>query len=144
MIETRLEIRRVLGAVLGVALLAGGCVTGFEREPSRYSQTRIRLEEANFETTRVHVTGEATRHYIFFIGYKGPPDTNSAAWAAMRKAANIEEKAARFVNVTEERTHRSLFAPFYYKKVYTVSADVIEFTGPSTRYGPAGAAEADR
>jgi hypothetical protein len=114
-------------SLLVLAAVAPGCVTGSDRSSARTSLTQIELRESNFETSDVHVVGEATRQYVFFIGVEGPPDTMSAAWERMREQAGIEGEAAQFVNVTEERTYRWMFLPFYYRKVYTVSADVIRF-----------------
>ena len=120
-------------AVLALALTAG-CVFGRDPGPRRTSETNIELSHANFVNSKVHVVGEVTKHYVFFIGVAGPPDVHTAAWEAVRESAEMEGRAAQFVNVTQEQSTRWFLPPFYYQKVFTVSADVVRFKTP--RPGP--------
>ena len=115
-----------LMSLIAVMALAG-CTTSWGRGAVRADQTVVELNRANFETTVVHAVGQAKRDYMFWIPIGGPPDVGSAAWSRLKANAGIDGQPAQVVNVTEQRTERYVFLPFYYQVVHTVSADAIRF-----------------
>jgi len=112
---------------LSIVVFVPSCIVAWKEAPVHTNETDLVLRQGNFVTSKVHAVGSATRRFVFFTGVAGPPDTLSAAWKAMKESAEIEGKAAQFVNVTEQRTTRWMVVPFYYQVTYTVSADVIAF-----------------
>ncbi len=88
--------------------------------------THVQLAGNNYKTLE-RVTGSAEVEYVLFVGGMKKRQLYENAYADMVKNANLMTSSKALVNIVTE-DHVGGVPPFYYKRVITVSAHVIEFT----------------
>lgn len=117
--------------VLALSLIAVGCNLHNFEQTSRYAETKLVLDSANFETEVAHAEGEASCFYILLsIPLCKNQNIATIAWNRMRDQAQMEGKSAQFVNVFEDHSVRWNFLSIFYLEYYSVSANVIVYKQP--------------
>ena len=88
--------------------------------------TQVHLSKNNYKVVE-KVTGSAEVDYVLFIGGLNQRQLFENAYADMVDKANLMSGSKALINVVTE-SYIGGVPPFYYKRVITVSAYVIEFT----------------
>jgi hypothetical protein len=110
-----------------LALLLNSCgVSNAIVLNANQNTTVVELGEANFRNVG-KVSGQAEARYVFLIGGLKKRQLYNNAYAAMLDQAELTSGPRTVVNVVTEEHFRG-FAPFYIKRVITVSGMVVEFT----------------
>lgn len=87
--------------------------------------THVQLSENNFRVVD-KVTGSAESTYVLFFGGLNKTQLYENAYSSMMDKANLMNESKTIINpVTEE--YLGGVPPFYYKRIITVHAHVIEF-----------------
>lgn len=87
--------------------------------------TEVHLSQNNYKVIG-QVSGSSEVSYVLTIGGMKKKQLYENAYSQMMKNANLINGSKAIINVTTEE-HFSGFAPFYVKRIITVSAQVIEF-----------------
>jgi hypothetical protein len=88
--------------------------------------TQVHLSGNNFKVIE-RVSGNSETSYVFALGGIKRTQLYENAYADMLKKANLLNSSKVIINIITEE-HISGFAPFYVKRIITVSAQVVEFT----------------
>lgn len=88
--------------------------------------TEVHLTGNNFKVID-QVSGSSETSYVFAIGGINKRQLYQNAYSAMMKNANLINGSKAIINVMTEE-HVSGFAPFFVRRIITVSAQVVEFT----------------
>jgi hypothetical protein len=115
-------IKRLLQCLL-LASLATGCgnTGGF----TKTNETRTNLTSNNYRIIMVGVAGEDDGFRVFGLGTRAK---FSAALAQIREQAQIKDRSRALINITEDDDWYNV--GIVAGETLTVTADVIEFTGP--------------
>jgi len=88
--------------------------------------TEVHLSENNFKVID-QVSGSSEASYVLAIGGINKKQLYENAYSSMMKKANLLNGSKAIINVMTEE-HFSGFAPFFVRRIITVSAQVVEFT----------------
>lgn len=120
--------RSVVALSLGAALVGSGCKTQDFTRTRTDLEAEFRLDRPNFKTAAVQLEGRASCHYVLFsIPLCRRQDIASAAWEQLHAEAGLGGRSAQLVNVFEDQFRRNNLFGLYFKDVYTVTADMVEF-----------------
>ena len=92
------------------------------------NSTQVVLAGNNFRIVQ-QVKGSAAVQYFFFMGGTWKGSLYAKAYTEMLGKANLNEGSRAIINLVTEENIDGLF-PVYFLRTVTVSAQVIEFTGP--------------
>ena len=131
------QIQRILHSlitrvsILALTLTTVGCNLHNFEQTTRYTETKLTLDSANFKTELAHAKGEASCFYILLsVPLCKNQNIATIAWNRMRDRAQMEGKSAQFVNVFEDHSVRWNFLYIFYLEYYSVSANVIVYKPP--------------
>ncbi len=107
-----------------ILLINGGCAlsTGsFDRN----SNVSVVLSENNYSVVKTSVQGQSVGLRILGIGWS---PSYADTLGMLKQQAEIEKSSRALVNITEDIKWTGFF-PFYWRKIITITADVVEFVG---------------
>jgi hypothetical protein len=114
--------KRLLSGLLLAGVLAGcGNTGGF----TKMNETRTNLTSNNYRVIMTSVAGADDGFRVFGIGTRAK---FSAALAQIREQAQIKDRSRALINITEDDDWFNTL--IVAGETLTVTADVIEFTGP--------------
>lgn len=117
----------IYSALLLLAAFFNSCAIGIAHVTNHnQNATEVHLSENNFKVID-QVSGSAETSYVLAIGGKNKRQLYENAYSAMMKKANLLNSSKAVINVITEE-HLSGFAPFFFKRTITASAQVVEFT----------------
>jgi hypothetical protein len=94
------------------------------------NSTQVVLSGNNFRAVQ-QVKGSAAVQYFMFMGGTWRGALYARAYSDMMSKVNLNEGSRAVINIVTEENVDGLF-PLYFLRTVTVSAQVIEFTGPPT------------
>lgn len=121
-------MKRVASFVLVWFLLSSCGVSSALITNQNQNSTQVVLAGNNFKIVE-QVKGSAAVQYFFFMGGTWKGSLYAKAYTEMLSKANLNEGSRAIVNLVTEENIDGLF-PVYFLRTVTVSAQVIEFTGP--------------
>lgn len=137
----------LVGALLVGFALTSGCTTWSGKREMELQSKNIDLAGPNYKILKSKIQASASCSYLFphgpmgLLGIEllpgggialGNPELYEQAYRKLREQAAMEGKAAQLVNICEENTLTSYVVIGDWK--LTLTADVIEFTGPYPHY----------
>ena len=118
-------VARWVPAAFGlILLLTGGCAIS-RGSFDKNSNDSVVLSENNYRVVKTSVRGYSIGLKVFGIGSS---PSYAQALRMLKQQAEMEGSSRALVNVTEDTKWKGFF-PFAWRKVITVTADVVEFTG---------------
>lgn len=123
-------MKRLALSLLTASLLSACGMSSAVITNQNQNSTQVILSGNNFRVVQ-QVKGSASVQYFFFMGGTWKGSLYARAYSEMMSQVNMMEGPRAIVNVVTSENVDGLF-PLYFLKTITVSAEVIEFTGPAT------------
>ena len=118
---------RIYSVMLLLAAFVSSCGIGIAPVTNHnQNATEVHLSGNNFKVVD-QVSGSSETSFVLLIGGRNKRQLYENAYSTMMKKANLLNSSKAIINVMTEE-HFSGFAPFYVRRMITVSAQVVEFT----------------
>ena len=118
---------RIYSVMLLLAAFVSSCGIGIAPVTNHnQNATEVHLSGNNFKVVD-QVSGSSETSFVLLIGGRNKRQLYENAYSVMLKKANLLNCSKAIINVMTEE-HFSGFAPFYVRRMITVSAQVVEFT----------------
>ena len=118
---------RIYSVMLLLAAFVSSCGIGIAPVTNHnQNATEVHLSGNNFKVVD-QVSGSSETSFVLLIGGRNKRQLYENAYSTIMKKANLLNSSKAIINVMTEE-HFSGFAPFYVRRMITVSAQVVEFT----------------